>query len=89
MPASAPVRGALASSASASPLAMMKVPAGSGVLSDSLAQAEYRLILEVLRTYSTREQAAAHLGISARTLRYKLARMRAAGLLVDEDGQPA
>jgi two-component system response regulator FlrC len=88
-PASALTRGALASSASVSPVAMMTLPAGSGVLSDSLARAEYRLILEVLRTYSTREQAAAHLGISARTLRYKLARMRAAGVLVDEDGQPA
>lgn len=55
----------------------------SGALAESLAQAEQRLILQVLRAHISRERAAAHLGISARTLRYKLARMRAAGVAVD------
>jgi two-component system response regulator FlrC len=62
-------------------------PLGStsaGALADSLAQAEQRLILQVLRAHPSRERAAAHLGISARTLRYKLARLRAAGVPVDE-----
>jgi two-component system response regulator FlrC len=60
--------------------------AGVGALADSLAQAEQRLILQVLRAHPSRERAAAHLGISARTLRYKLARLRAAGVAVDEEG---
>lgn len=60
--------------------------AGAGALADSLAQAEQRLILQVLRAHPSRERAAAHLGISARTLRYKLARLRAAGVAVDEEG---
>ncbi len=66
---------------------LMKNPSVSGALADSLALAEQRLILEVLRAHSTREQAAAQLGISARTLRYKLARMRSAGVAVDEEGE--
>jgi two-component system response regulator FlrC len=70
----------------ASAAALMKNSSLSGALADSLAQAEQRLILQVLRAHSTREQAAAQLGISARTLRYKLARMRSAGVPVDEQG---
>ncbi len=58
--------------------------ASGGALADSLAQAEQRLILQVLRAHPSRERAAAHLGISARTLRYKLARLRAAGISLDE-----
>jgi len=54
-------------------------------LAESLAQAEQRLILQVVRAHPSRARAAAHLGISARTLRYKLARLRAAGVAVDED----
>jgi two-component system, response regulator FlrC len=62
--------------------------AGGGALASSLAQTEQRLILQVLRAHASRERAAAHLGISARTLRYKLARMRAAGVVVDEGEGP-
>jgi two-component system response regulator FlrC len=58
--------------------------ASAGALAESLAQAEQRLILQVLRAHPSRERAAAHLGISARTLRYKLARLRAAGVSLDE-----
>lgn len=50
----------------------------SSALDDDLREHEYRLILEALRTGS-RKGAAEKLGISPRTLRYKLARMREAG----------
>jgi two-component system response regulator FlrC len=51
-----------------------------GPLAQTLARIEQKLILQALRKHDSREQAAAQLGISARTLRYKLARMRAAGV---------
>ena len=53
---------------------------GDGALAESLAQRERELILQALRTAGGRSQAAALLGISPRTLRYKLARLRAAGM---------
>jgi two-component system response regulator FlrC len=50
-------------------------------LARTRAAAEYQLILETLRRNDTnRERVAERLGISPRTLRYKLARMRAAGI---------
>ena len=49
-------------------------------LAQALARIEQKLILQALRKHDNREQVAAQLGISARTLRYKLARMRAAGV---------
>ena len=49
-------------------------------LAQALARIEQKLILQALRKHDSREQVAAQLGISARTLRYKLARMRAAGV---------
>jgi two-component system response regulator FlrC len=50
-------------------------------LQDDLKQREYRLILEALRADGgNRAAAAAKLGISPRTLRYKLARMRDEGV---------
>ena len=52
-------------------------------LADSLALMEQKLILQALRTHAGREGAAAQLGISPRTLRYKLARLRAAGVRID------
>ncbi|HTW37408.1 MAG TPA: sigma-54 dependent transcriptional regulator [Steroidobacteraceae bacterium] len=55
-------------------------------LADSLDQAERDLILGALRAGSRRE-AAERLGISARTLRYKIARLRAAGFDVNRDGE--
>jgi two-component system, response regulator FlrC len=62
-------------------------PDASGVesmgLSDSLSSAERDLILDALRSDSGNRQAAAkRLGISPRTLRYKLARLREAGVEV-------
>lgn len=52
----------------------------SGALAESLALAERHIILKALRAHVSRERAAEQLGISARTLRYKLARLRAAGI---------
>ena len=51
-----------------------------GPLAQTLARIEQKLILQALRKHDSREQVAAQLGISARTLRYKLARLRAAGV---------
>ncbi len=50
-------------------------------LSGSLVQAERDLILDALRSHQgSRREAAERLGISPRTLRYKLARLREAGI---------
>jgi two-component system response regulator FlrC len=53
---------------------------GPAALADSLALAERRILLEALRSNETRERIAERLGISPRTLRYKLARLRRMGL---------
>jgi two-component system, response regulator FlrC len=60
-----------------------------GALADSLALAERQIILEALRAHASRERAAEQLGISARTLRYKLARLRAAGVDLSNEVQMA
>jgi two-component system response regulator FlrC len=55
--------------------------ASSGSLANSLGQAERDLILDALRSgQGSRREAAERLGISPRTLRYKLARLREAGI---------
>jgi two-component system response regulator FlrC len=55
--------------------------ARTGALARSLERAEQEILLEALRSPQiTRRAIAAHLGISPRTLRYKLARLRAAGV---------
>jgi len=87
--ASAPIAGAAANITSlAAPMAdaASTAPGAAGrALADSLALAERQIILRALRTHASRERAAEQLGISARTLRYKLARLRAAGVdLADE-----
>jgi two-component system, response regulator FlrC len=61
------------------------MPAGAqdgsiGSLAGSLVQAERDLILDALRSQGSRREAAERLGISPRTLRYKLARLREAGI---------
>jgi len=54
-----------------------------GSLADSLGQVERNVLLDALRDgSSTRREIAERLGISPRTLRYKLARLRAAGIEV-------
>src|SRR5262249_33083355 len=53
----------------------------SGSLANSLGETERDLILDALRTgQGSRREAAERLGISPRTLRYKLARLREAGI---------
>ena len=53
----------------------------NGSLANSLGQAERDLILDALRNgQGSRREAAERLGISPRTLRYKLARLREAGI---------
>src|SRR5262249_17398161 len=51
-----------------------------GPLAQTLARIEQKLILQALRKHDSREQVAAQLRISARTLGYKLARLRAEGI---------
>ena len=52
-----------------------------GLLGNDLKQHEYQLIVEALKaTSGSRKDAAEKLGISPRTLRYKLARMREEGI---------
>jgi len=62
-----------------------ELPGGSPAphsLAGSLDEREREVILEALRTGPDRRAAAQSLGISARTLRYKLARLRQAGVEV-------
>lgn len=57
----------------------------ANVLEENLRQQEHRIIIDVLRQTGGRRKAAAEkLGISARTLRYKLARLKSLGIDVDE-----
>lgn len=57
-----------------------------GDLQDGLRDREYQLILDALRAHSGQRSAVAQaLGISARTLRYKLARMREEGITIPGD----
>src|SRR6185312_9544079 len=68
----------------AGPAPVVEVPGSTpstGSLADSLGQTERDLILDALRCGGgSRREAAERLGISARTLRYKLARLREAGI---------
>ena len=52
-----------------------------GVLQDNLEANEFRIIAETVRNSATKQEAAKQLGISDRTLRYKLAKMRERGLM--------
>ncbi|MEH6566109.1 MAG: sigma-54 dependent transcriptional regulator [Halopseudomonas sp.] len=59
-------------------------PAATGGLGAGVRQREYQMIIDVLRSeHGRRKEAADRLGISPRTLRYKLAQMRDAGLDVE------
>ena len=69
---------------SAGPAASVIPPAAVGGLGQDVKQREFQLILEVLRAErGRRKEAAERLGISPRTLRYKLAQMRDAGVDVE------
>ncbi|XOZ33883.1 sigma-54-dependent transcriptional regulator [Halomonadaceae bacterium KBTZ08] len=60
--------------------------AQDGSLGDDLRQREFRIILQTLRDErGRRKQAAERLGISPRTLRYKLAQMRDYGINPEEE----
>jgi two-component system response regulator FlrC len=75
------IEGASEAAPGAAPSTTQSAP--SGALSESVSAAERDLILEALRTDNGNRQAMAkRLGISPRTLRYKLAKLREAGVEV-------
>ena len=82
--ATLPIRAVTKTSAiTANPTSAAHEAAVAGSLANSLGQAERDLILDALRTgQGNRREAAERLGISPRTLRYKLARLREAGIEV-------
>ncbi|TBU93890.1 sigma-54-dependent response regulator transcription factor FleR [Phytopseudomonas dryadis] len=74
----------LAIVASAPPAAVEAVPAEPGALGEDLRRREFQMIIDTLRAErGRRKEAAERLGISPRTLRYKLAQMRDAGMDVE------
>ena len=79
---SVPARGgAVAQAAAGESIANANEPNTTGSLASSLDQTERDLILDALRSgQGNRREAAERLGISPRTLRYKLARLREAGI---------
>ncbi|MDP3815122.1 sigma-54 dependent transcriptional regulator [Pseudomonas sp.] len=69
---------------SAAPVALEMPPAEAGALGDDLRRHEFQMIIDTLRAErGRRKEAAERLGISPRTLRYKLAQMRDAGMDVE------
>jgi len=59
-------------------------PVAGSALGQDVRQREFQLIIDVLRAErGRRKETAERLGISPRTLRYKLAQMRDAGLDVE------
>ena len=57
---------------------------GAGALGEDLRRREFQMIIDTLRAErGRRKEAAERLGISPRTLRYKLAQMRDAGMDVE------
>ena len=81
---SVPVESSFAADVPAAPVAAQTAPAVNSEKTDGLQDAmeanEFRIIAETIRTSPTRQAAAKALGISERTLRYKLARMRERGM---------
>ncbi|MBG6893158.1 sigma-54-dependent Fis family transcriptional regulator, partial [Pseudomonas aeruginosa] len=68
--------------------ASVEIPAPSlpqdGALGEDLRRREFQVIIDTLRSErGRRKEAAERLGISPRTLRYKLAQMRDAGMDVE------
>jgi two-component system, response regulator FlrC len=69
---------------SAVPTAEEPPQAEGGDLGEDLRRREFQVIIDTLRSErGRRKEAAERLGISPRTLRYKLAQMRDAGLDVE------
>lgn len=57
----------------------------AGQLGEGMRQHEFQLIIDALKaTHGSRKEAAENLGVSPRTLRYKLAKMRELGLDLDK-----
>ena len=81
---SLPLESPLAADVPAAPVATQRAPAANFEKTEGLQDAmevnEFRIIAETIRTFPTRQAAAAALGISERTLRDKLARMRERGM---------
>jgi two-component system response regulator FlrC len=68
------------------PDGQVEEPEGAVSLGDDLRQQEFRIIIQTLRKErGRRNRAAEQLGISPRTLRYKLAQMRDAGIDLDAE----
>jgi two-component system response regulator FlrC len=69
------------------PMAVAKVD--KMALADSRLHHEAHVIIQALKQCSSRAEVAQHLGISERTLRYKLAKLRAEGIFIEEkiDGE--
>lgn len=66
------------------PVALDTPAAEAGALGDDLRRHEFQMIIDTLRAErGRRKEAAERLGISPRTLRYKLAQMRDAGMDVE------
>ncbi|MQT61399.1 sigma-54-dependent Fis family transcriptional regulator, partial [Pseudomonas sp. FSL R10-0399] len=66
------------------PLPAVAPVESSGALGDDLRRHEFEMIIDTLRAErGRRKEAAERLGISPRTLRYKLAQMRDAGMDVE------
>ncbi|MFS0826391.1 sigma-54-dependent transcriptional regulator [Pseudomonas phoenicis] len=71
----------------AAPVGVERQAAEPAVLGDDLRRHEFQMILDALRSErGRRKEAAERLGISPRTLRYKLAQMRDAGMDVELGG---
>jgi two-component system response regulator FlrC len=67
----------------AAPLPLVEAES-AGALGDDLRRREFQMIIDTLRTErGRRKEAAERMGISPRTLRYKLAQMRDAGMDVE------
>jgi two-component system response regulator FlrC len=71
------------------PGAAVSTPPGQdALLQENMASVEGKLIVDALVRAGTRQKAAASLGISPRTLRYKIARLRSIGFAIPRCREP-